>query len=162
MARRMQWIDNAVDLDVASAGNIIAKLYDLEIGTRAGFDNTLTRIVLRLQVFPTTLTETAGAQHVFYGIGVAPFDTVDAGGVGLPSPTSNFEFPESGWLVRSSRVVIAGGSGNLMLETVEEDLGAQRRLHNGSVYLSLGNLGLVSTAFSVTVTGFIRILMRLP
>jgi len=158
--RQLMWMDQVLDADVGNGGTLTAKLFDPSSQTRGLEHSTVTRLIIGTNIFPATLTETSGAQRLAIGIGVASIESIDLGATALPDPSVNDQFPAGGWLYRAGYVVVAGTSESS--QRLDVDLGAARKLQNGGVFLFLRNTAQVATAFTVTMAGQIRILLRMP
>ncbi len=125
---------------------------------------TVTRLIGRLLVYPEDRNATLDSvQRVDLGIGVASEEAFLAGVV--PDPDFSSEYPARGWLWVTTAVMVHNNASG----TVEDwfypeilfDVGANRVVDKGRLFLAISNNLSDGSARSVRVTGRIRSLILL-
>ncbi len=160
MARTPYWADNLVDQEQAPAlGSDNEDLMPaLSQDERRGL--TIVRLLIDLAVTPSPTNGVVGTQTSLMGIGVASFEAFGAGVV----PDSNVETdrPARGWLWRSSLVILDDADNVVPSMRVQADVRAKRRVDDGVPFLNMVNQDRTGTAFTIRVTGIVRVLYLLP
>ena len=131
--------------------------------TPAGFNpgHTLTRTIIHMAMYPSVKSAVEGMQRVWFGIGICSEDAFNVGAV--PNPSVSGESPPRGWVIRD--FVIVEDAPTQVEQTVKNvhlDLGPQRKLDDGVLYMVLENNSVQGTTFSVDVQSLIRLLCLLP
>ena len=138
MARGLTWIDNTVDQVVVN--NTIEQVSLFEgnppIDIRR---STITRIIVALSVFSTTVGGAWGVQKVSMGMGVVGQSAVLAGTNALPDPLTTSERPSRGWMYFRHLAVSQNTGGGQVIFEVPADLRSQRKVQDGELVLIVRN-----------------------
>jgi len=163
--RGTSWFDTNIDVQVAAGGTTSAAiaLLPADVLKRDVPGLTITRTLVELDIHPVVPEVVAGGQHILLGAGIVVIDAFAAGS--LPSLASPSEEPTRGWIFKNSRYVFdtEGGyhpyEGNLLFL----DIHSQRKLDlDIEVYFQARNTDMTGVAFSIEITGLIRMLVKLP
>ncbi len=161
MARGLTWIDNTVDQVVVN--NTVEQISMFEgnppIDIRR---STITRIIIALSVFSTTVGGAWGVQKVSMGMGVVGQSAVLAGTNALPDPLLTSERPSRGWMWFKHMAVSQNVQGGQVVFEVPADLRSQRKVQDGELVLIIRNTNVQGTLFAVQLVGSVRVLLRLP
>jgi len=167
MPRRTTWIDTHLAQITAAA----TRDSDMLAGSEEPGDTvnrglTVTRIIINpLSMLSTTVAGAWGAQALHIGIGVSSISAFDvAASAGLPDPSVEGEAPDSGWLWKAEVIVAQNGANgyNVVAARQAVDVRSQRKLQQGVLFITMSNLTLFGTAFSVATHGIVRTLVKLP
>jgi len=166
MPRRMQWIDRLIDFDIAASALNVQTLFSPDEESRGETFSTLTRMIVGLTVSPVLLTAVnTTLTRVSIGIGVASQDAITVGITALPAVNNPSEFPVTGWLLRTSGTIgyrgLSTGT-NWSTWRIDEDVHGQRKLSEASLFMSLAFDILESGGLAMNVSGFVRMLMKIP
>ena len=159
MARSTWWQDRLVGLSVANGGQNNADLL-LNVSSDESRGLTLTRTILALGMFSTTVAGAYGVQIVDVGIGLIDRDA--AAVAAFPDPDAQDDSPPSGWLFRKRCLVAQNGAGAPAIFSCEVDLRAMRKVREGQLTLILNSQSQIGTTFTVAVWGSVRMLLLLP
>ena len=123
---------------------------------------TIVRILAHLWLTATTPGAVSGIQRVHCGIGLASDDAFSANA--LPDIDQDSDFPVGGWMWRDLYVIKDEtlASGVFAPIEIKVDLRAQRKMDRASVFLARSNTANEGSAFSVRMTGLVRVLYKLP
>ena len=162
MPRGRSWADRLIDDTLTAA----ISTRDLLVNSSISSDNiTTARLVMRLAVFPASLTNQVDTvQRVDMAIGVAtPEAFAVAGGAGLPDPRVNTQYPARGWLWKSVMWVAkehgTSGTGEIMVpDKLEADIGAMRKVDKGILYWIAVKTVVGGTAEDLDMSGLVRVL----
>ena len=154
------WIDTNIDSDVASGATTQVNL----IGEFAAFQDlrlarlTLLRTIVRLDIAATVHDSGEGSQRVSMGAGIASNEAISGNTTSDPEDAS--EHPTRGWIFRGvwRAFGFAADQPAISVREVNLDLRARRKLENGIPFLSINNAAQEGTAFTVNVTGIMRML----
>ena len=159
MARRADWQDTFIGLDVASGAQSITSL----MGNQAAPDQrgvTVVRSIFRFHLIPPTAASD-GYTAITCGIGVVSQEGFAAGVV--PDPQVMTDRPPRGWLFREMAVVTAAAS--MVTGRSQEmmgDLRGKRKVDNGELVVIFNSDHIGGTAFTVTLRGIVRTVFLLP
>ncbi len=152
------WIDNLVNLTVATgAQGSISLLTGRPPINMNG--TTITRTIFDLQLYSTTIAGAHGIQIADLGFGVTSQEAFNAGV--FPDPEAD-ERPLRGWLYRTRCTAFQNGVETNPLAFCKGDLRNQRKIDDGEYFMVVTNQAILGTAFSVQMTGIIRVLLKLP
>ena len=160
MPRPTDWIDNTGGVVTLAGG--LGKL-DLT----AAFSQTdlrgvtLIRTLVELGAYSTTIAGAYGVSTLYMGIGIAARDAFPVTGA-IPDPGSGSEKPPRGWIWRASVQVTQNGIGTSIVTHVRYDIRGARKIEAGIVYLVTKNVTQVGTAFTINLSGVVRLLTKLP
>jgi len=164
MARKMQWLDTRVAVNIPSGDDDISVLIAGDPATpQLTKGMTLTRLVGDLSFTAATLAVILGAMEIVVGIAISSDEAIAVGGTSVAFPANTTEHPPMGWMLRTSRVVTTttqAGAAQLVTH-IHFDLKVQRKLQYGEPFIRVQNLFLTGTAFTVQMSGLIRGLYRL-
>ena len=157
--RRRTWIDTNID-EVLGVGAVITKQLVPSSFPDDTKGLTIVRMILHLDILPIVVNTAGSANHVRmgYGIGILSDEAV-AGGAALPSPLLQVQEPVTGWMLRNTRVVAESNDSPAYYQQVDLDLRAQRKMMYGTPQLLLEAEGFILAAFTLTVSGFMRMLV---
>ncbi len=160
--RRRTWADRTIDLLITSGGqtipiDLLADLPETDV-------KTVTRIIGRLTIVSADPdTAVTCTQRVDIGIGVASKEAFTAGIV--PDPKVQADYPTQGWLwIDSPTIVRQNGSGTVemfLIPVVTLDVGAQRKVDKGVLYMVADNTAILAGTESVRMVGRLRSLVLL-
>ena len=160
--RPRAWADIRVNQAVAAAAGSVPVdiLVDLPENPR----QTVVRLIGNLTAFPDDRNAAIdGAAQVDIGIGVAAQEAFTAQVV--PDPNQQADYPSLGWLYISTRVVIfnnaSGTTEKLFIPEFNFDIGANRKVDKGILYLVWNNETADATGFTVRLVGRVRALVLL-
>ena len=160
MPRQTRWIDTVVGLTGASGANAAVSLLT-GVGPVDTRGVTIIRSIMRLTVVSTTVAGVWGGQNVHLGIGIAAQAAFAVGITALPTPEGT-EQPSRGWVWRDHVFPTQNGVGTMIGFEVRADIRGARKIEDGEVYLVMSNVAGVGTPFTATVTGLVRLLVKLP
>ena len=154
--RRRQWIDNLMDVDLASGQQTSVSLVDVPVPDTKGM--TLVRVILGFNVRPSTPVLNSTDTQVFSaGIGLSSADAASASA--FADPDNESDQPLGGWMWRWQGLIHE----NPVVPTrIELDLRSQRKLMYGDVRIIMDNNADQGAAFTIIVVGLIRSLYLLP
>ena len=164
MARALVWHDTFIG--VLCANGAVPQIVDLLVAVAAPDKraSTVTRTLVRLDVYEGATNSAKGTSAVSLGIGITSQEAFALGETAIPDVNVAGDSPRLGWLWRD--FASATGSidaGNVMeIQSIRADIRAQRKLENGELYFSAQASGIVGAGISVRVQGLIRTLIRLP
>ena len=166
MPRRTTWLDTHLAQITATGTRDTDRLAGTEEpGDIEHRGQTVTRIIMApLTFLSTTVAGVWGAQSLHIGIGVSSVAAFDvAASAGLPDPSVEGEAPDSGWLWKAEYIVSQNGAnGHPVTQPYHIDIRSQRKLQQGVLFITMSNLTLFGTAFSVATHGIVRTLVKLP
>jgi len=159
MPRQTDWIDTLVDLNPATGAqdNVSLITGAAPINMRGV---TLIRTIIYLGMTSQTTAGAWGVQNLDMAIGITSQEAFAAGV--LPDPDIAGDKPSRGWVWRSRQVVTQNGIGAQVLYEVRADIRGARKIENGELFLVVDNNAIAGTAFTMDVTGLVRVLMKLP
>ncbi len=158
MARPTDWVDTAVNLTVAAAGQtVISLITGLSPADMRG--TTLIRTLVRLFFSSTTVAGAWGFQVAHIGIGITSQEAFAAGVV--PDPSVSGDRPARGWVYRSALGVSQNGVAHPITFDLAADIRGARKIENGELFLAVDQIGLQGTSFATNVQGLVRVLMKL-
>ena len=157
--RRTSWEDNLVNISVASGSRTNPDLM-VNLSEDETRGTTITRVILDLWLFSTTVAGAWGIQKFDLGMQIVSVDALNAAAV--PDPDAASEQPVRGWLYRNRCAVMQNGAGAPVFTRCVADLHMQRRVDNGKFILSMVNTAQRGTSFTVEVLGITRTLLLLP
>ena len=158
MARSTFWIDNLIGLTVSSGSQNSVSLMTgtPPIDARRA---TITRIVVDLGIFSTTVAGAFGVNLIDFGFGVTSQEAFNAGIFADPNAD---ERSTRGWMYRNRCVVWQNGVGTQIVTGCHADLRTGRKLYDGEPFLVANNLAIVGTTASYQIAGIVRMLLILP
>ncbi len=160
MARRMtDWEDTLIDTNTASGAQDVVSLTS-SLGPTDLRGVTLIRMIVNLWCNSTQVAGAWGTQTAFVGIGIVTQEAFVAGVV--PDPNNAIEEPARGWIYRTAWGVAQNGSGCQIIYDKMADIRAARKIENGQLFLALNNVVGEGTAFTLTLKGIVRCLLKLP
>ena len=159
MARRTTWIDNLSSFVVAPGGGQQSQSLLQGVAPEDTRGTTVVRVLYDLQLHSTSVAGAWGVQALDLAFGVTSQEAFAAGV--FPDPNAD-ERPVGGWMFRTRCVIAQNGAGAPILTSCKGDLRSGRKLDAGEVYVVANNSDLDGTAFTVRVTGIIRLLLMLP
>ena len=123
---------------------------------------TVVRLLARLTLAPATPGAVSGVQTLAMGILTMSDDAYTASA--FADPEQDADYPVGGWLYRDVVTVRDEtlASGIVAFPEVVLDLRAQRKLDRSTLAFRVFNSALEGTAFTVRITGIIRVLYKLP
>ncbi len=159
--RRTAWDDQLLNVELTSGSQeefqLLPAVTDPQ---KRGY--TLVRMLFNLVMAPSTPGAVSGQMATDIGIALVSADAFTAGAV--PDPSTDADFPVSGWLFRHRTLIRDEtlASGIVEFTRVKEDLRAMRKLDRSFVTLILETSGVEGTTFTVRAHGLIRTLYKLP
>ncbi len=159
MARVTDWIDTLFQLQPTSGGQAFISLVTgaAPINMRGV---TLIRTIISIGIASQSIAGAYGVQAADLAIGVASQESFAAGS--LPDPQTATDKPPYGWVWRTRKIVAQNGAGSPIVVVIDADIRGARKIQNGEVYLIVNNTAIVGTAFTMEVTGIVRLLTLLP
>ena len=130
--RGTTWLDTTLNTVISegAAGLLTALDGTLSVADSQGL--TLTRMIGDLSFHSNTLAGGAwGVQRVAIGMGMCSREAFTAGVT--PDPDSAVEETARGWVYRTILAVAQNGAGAPVVERIQFDIHAQRRLDSGRV-----------------------------
>ena len=158
MPRATTWMDTVMDRDVLNGGTGFESLLNTGFDLTRGV--TAIRTLVTLGLSSETVAGAWGRQRVYIGIGIASQEAFGAGV--LPDPASESDQPARGWIMRTSVVVAQNGVGSVVVFPINMDIRGARKIENGELFITIDNLFVGGTSFSVNVSGLVRVLLKLP
>ncbi len=157
MARTPFWEDTAISVNVVDNGDTVLSLVGgLSEDERRGM--TIVRTIVDLQLSPDPTSGVTGSMFVDLAIGMANQQAFTAGSGSLPDPAINSERPPRGWIWKTRTAVIDDATQLGALTFVSGDFRSKRKVDAGIPYLHIAPDARTGTAFTVNVTGLIRLL----
>jgi len=160
--RGTSWYDTNIQVQIAAGGatsNPIA-LLPADVLVRDVPGLTVTRTLVNLSIHPVVPVSVFGGQQVRIGMGIVTQDAFLAGA--LPELGAVSEEPVRGWMFKNESFSFQSEN-SFQFDSLDLDIKAQRILDlDTEVFLVIQNVDLTGTAFSVEVTGLIRMLVKLP
>ena len=153
MPRNFYWRDTLVDSVLADGGQVIPTLMG-DITPTESRGMTIERVILDLQLIPTSLWVAEGTQLIDIGIGVVGQDALTAGAV--PDPSVTADRPPRGWLFRTRCLVQDHAAGPAPIVLCKGDFRGKRKVDHGELVMIADSTAQFGTAFSVTITGIVR------
>ena len=158
MARPRAWGDVLLQSTISSGG---ALLTDLLANLSPSDTVTVIRLVGDLQFTPSAVSSVVdGTQVIDVGIGVASEEAFLA--TIVPDANAAGEQPARGWLYVARRVlyqaVDAGPLDRFIYPQFRFDIGSQRKVDRGRLYMTIHNSSDLGASQSVRVTGRVRAL----
>ena len=158
MARRTDWVDTTVNLAIASAGQGSATLLGaFSVHETAGY--TITRLLYELDFYKSAPVND-GHQQITWGIAMASQEAFAASV--LSDPSAQGDHPERGWMVKRSHMVAQDASEMMPPVHVVGEVRSQRKIDGSELFIVIDNTPRDGTAFTVEVTGIVRVLILLP
>ena len=158
MARTPYWDDNLIDLAITSTATIETELMTALSGQqRRGI--TIVRTIIELGITPSPTSGVVGTQSVDIGIGVI---AETASLAGAPDVRVASHRPARGWIMRTRCVVIDDATTVPAMSECKMDLRTKRKVDDGKPFIGIGNSARTGSAFTVHVSGIIRLLYLLP
>ena len=158
MARPTDWVDTTVNVSAATAAQgSLSLITGLEPSDMRGA--TVIRTIVRLWAHSTTVAGAWGVQMCDLAIGITSQEAFAAST--FPDPSQSSEKPPRGWMYRTSVGLSQNGVGTTIMREITADVRAARKVENGEVFLVFDNTALGGTAFTVRVTGLVRLLIKL-
>jgi len=163
-SRPTVWQDTIVGVTLVSgaAQTVIGLLPGLTEQDKR--QSTITRVLIRLNMYEATLNSGTALQSVKLGMGVASQEAFTTAGA-IPDPGVAAERPTKGWYWRDAVIVASSTASTdnvIPVTRLMADIGAMRKLENGEFYLTVTNTGDIGLDFNVVMSGLIRTLVRLP
>jgi len=159
MPRMTDWIDTLFQLQPASGAQA-----NISLITGAAPINmrgvTLIRTIISIGICSQTVAGAYGAQAVDLAVGITSQEAFAA--TALPDPNAATDKPSRGWIWRTRRMVTQNSAGSPVHVDVIADMRGARKIENGELFLVVNNSAVVGTAFTVEVSGLVRVLMKLP
>ncbi len=124
---------------------------------------TLTRMIVHLQMLPTTRGVSDETSLLDVGIGLVGQDAFSAGAV--PDPVVQGDRPISDWVWRDRFLIEDRFDDNdtyHVFTDVRVDLKGQRKIGEGELVLIMDNNASSGNGFTISVFGLIRCLFKLP
>jgi len=158
MPRETFWIDNLINIGMASGGQNNQSLMTgtPPINARRA---TIVRIVYELHLFSESIAGACGVNLVDIGMGVASQEAFNAGVLADPNAD---ERPTRGWMYRTRQVVWQNGVGTQIVQGWSGDLHSGRKLYDGEPYIIGVNTAQLGTTASYRLSGIVRLLLLLP
>ncbi len=157
MARTPYWEDTSVLSVIVDNGDALLSLVGgLSEDERRGM--TIVRTIVALSLSPQTTSGVVGSMMCDIAIGAANQQAFTAGVASLPDPAINSERPPRGWLYKTRAAILDDADNASPLTEVRADVRSKRKIDAGIAYLHLAVDARTGTAFSVTVSGLVRIL----
>ncbi len=156
------WVDLHMDANLTAAA---ASLQDLLSAAVVDLQTkTVIRLIGRLRAIPSVVANnTVSAQLVSIGIGVTSREAFTAGGVSVPSPAVQTEFPTGGWLYKEQAVLVnQQDSGTVEAWEFPEfrfDIRASRKVDRGIFFVRVVNTDLLAGSTAIKVAGLVRCLV---
>ena len=155
--RNTYWEDTLIEHTFAAAAIQLQSLVGgLSEDERRGM--TVVRTLVQLWLSPVTTSGVVGSMTAVLGIGVANEQAFGVGSTALPQLTINSERPPRGWLWKSSIAVLDDATTVAPLTEVRADIRAKRKIDAGVLYLGMEGDTRTGTAFTVKLSGLIRVL----
>ena len=156
------WDDTLIDLTVANLAATQSQGLVQNVADPEKRGCTAVRMILHLQLFPTSPGAVSGVQNVQFGVGLVSDDAFVA--AAMPDPSAGDDFPVGGWMYRDSLLVVDEtiATGPVPFTVVKQDLKVQRKLGRSTVALMANNTAIQGSNFAIGFRGIIRILYKLP
>ena len=156
MRRRRAWCDSIFNISIASATgmtaiDLLADFPDVDV-------KTVTRILGRVAVYQQNIDGAgSGVNAVDMAIGLGAEEAFNANV--LPDPQVQAEYPTLGWLWKDRLWVVRSEPGlPQAFMSTWFDVGAQRKVDKGVLYLVAFNNLIEATGVTVRFSGIIRAL----
>ena len=160
MPRRTTWEDTAFAVGIATGAQQLTAL-DGVLSQADAQGLTLTRMIIDLSCFSSTVAGAWGVQRLALGVGIASREALAASAV--PDPNTDTEEPPRGWVWKTTVAIAQNGIGTpVVTARIMVDNRAKRRLDSGRLYIALNNDAELGTTFAVRIIGNIRALFLLP
>ena len=119
---------------------------------------TLTRTIIGIDIARTVHDSGEGSEQVFLGIGVIGKEAFLAGGTAIPDPFDPTEWPARGWIWKAAYRVFgfAADQPAVFNVRVDLDIRAQRKLENGTCFITAHNTIFEGSNSTINVSGLIR------
>ena len=154
------WVDSLPNLTIASGARDHVDLLSQGFSFRPGRSErmTLTRTIIGIDVAMLVHDSGEGSQQVFLGLGICSDQAFSAGDAGVPDPFVMADFPARGWIWRAAYRVygFAADQPAVFNARVDMDMRSQRKLENGTIFLTCTNTPFEGVATVITVSGMIR------
>ena len=155
--RRRAWCD--VLINRATSSGTQDTPIDLLVDFPATDVKTVTRLIGDIAFFPDDRNAAIdGVMQIDLGIGVGSQEAFTA--LVVPDPNVQAEYPTIGWLYITTRVVIfnnsSGTTERLIVPEIHFDVGANRKVDKGILYLVWNNTVADATGFTVRAVGRVR------
>ena len=154
------WVDTLPNMTIASGARSHVDLLSQGFAFRPGRADrmTLTRTIIGLDLAWLTHDSGEGSQQIFVGVGIISDQAFSAGDAGVPDPFVMADFPARGWIWRAAYRVygFAADQPAVFNRRIDLDIHGQRKLENGTVFVTATNTPFEGVASVVTVSGIVR------
>ena len=160
--RGTSWYDTNINGSAGAGGGSSSPqaLFPTDVLARDIPGITVIRTLVDLSIHPTVPVSVFGGQNVRLGVGMVTADAFLA--AALPDLNSVSEEPIRGWIFKNARHAFQSEN-SFQFGSLHLDIHSQRKVDlDTEIYFQFQNEDMTGTAFSVEVTGLIRMLVKLP
>ncbi len=161
-SRTPYWVDTFANNSIATGGvERLSLLGGLSAADKRGI--TVVRLLIHIMADVSSPNVVLGHSVMFFGIGVSSTEAFALGVTALPDPDAGADRPARGWLYRDFIMCRDNtAEGESREGELRADVRAMRKVDDGELFMTLKNVNIASTGFTIQYQLMIRTLYKLP